>query len=151
NECLRMCRKQGIPTDVAWSELALEQQRYLLEGDGKYYGVRGWFQWLETKTYKMHVRVFLSRYRSYDLCPESRGPSGRAEALEWQRAGQPVAEASGMSVGQAPDFSRALAPSSAQLEVATPILQEIRSRLGSLVEVGLGSLPLDRQSRTLSG
>ena len=70
NECLKYCRKHGIPTDVPWSALSADQQRCLLEGDGKYYGVRGWFQWLETKTYKMHVRVFLSRYRSYDLCPE---------------------------------------------------------------------------------
>ena len=75
------CRKQGIPTDVAWSALAPEHQRYLLEGDGKYYGVRGWFQWLETKTYKMHVRVFLSRYRSYDLCPECRG--ARVRPKRW--------------------------------------------------------------------
>jgi excinuclease ABC subunit A len=151
NECLKMCRKQGIPTDVAWSALAPEHQRYLLEGDGKYYGVRGWFQWLETKTYKMHVRVFLSRYRSYDLCPECHGARVRSEALDWKIAGKHVGEVHGMSVAEAHDFFRGLDLSSAQAEMANLVLEEIRSRLGYLVEVGLGYLTLDRQSRTLSG
>ena len=123
----------------------------LLEGDGKYYGVRGWFEWLETKTYKMHVRVFLSRYRSYDLCPDCNGARVRPEALDWKIAGKHVGDVHAMSVAEAHDFFQRLELGRAQAEVAKLVLDEIRSRLGYLVDVGLGYLTLDRQSRTLSG
>jgi excinuclease ABC subunit A len=150
-ECLKYCAKHGIPIDVPWSELLAEQRQRLLEGDGKYYGVRGWFQWLETKTYKMHVRVFLSRYRSYDLCPECGGARVRPEALNWKIEGKHVGAVHAMSVAEAHEFFQRLELSGAQAEVAKLVLEEIRSRLGYLVEVGLGYLTLDRQSRTLSG
>ena len=176
NECLKFCRQKKIPTDLPWSDLAPEQRRMLLEGDGKYYGVRGWFQWLETKTYKMHVRVFLSRYRSYDLCPDCNGARVRPEALDWKidGSGRPtdvrtrptgagatieegrgnwknIGEIHAMSVAEARDFFQRLELGRAQAEVAKLVLDEIRSRLGYLVDVGLGYLTLDRQSRTLSG
>jgi excinuclease ABC subunit A len=151
NDCLKFCKKKGIPTDVPWSTLSAEQQRLLLDGEGKFYGVRGWFKWLEGRTYKMHVRVFLSRYRSYDLCPECNGARVRPEALDWRIDGKHVGDVHAMSVAEAHAFFARLALAGAQADVARLVLDEIRSRLGYLVDVGLGYLTLDRQSRTLSG
>ncbi|HUE40113.1 MAG TPA: excinuclease ABC subunit UvrA, partial [Candidatus Binatia bacterium] len=150
-DCLSFCRKKGIPTDVPWSDLGAEHQRLLLEGEGKFYGVRGWFKWLEGRTYKMHVRVFLSRYRSYDLCPQCHGSRVRPEALDWRIDGRHVGDVHAMSVAEAYAFFQRLELGGAQAEVARLVLDEIRSRLRYLVDVGLGYLTLDRQSRTLSG
>jgi excinuclease ABC subunit A len=151
NECLKFCRQKKIPTDVPWRHLEPEQRRVILEGEGKYYGVRGWFQWLETKTYKMHVRVFLSRYRSYDLCPECGGARVKPEALDWRIEGKHVGDVHAMSIGEAHGFFSRLELHGAQLDVAKLVLEEIRSRLRYLADVGLAYLTLDRQSRTLSG
>jgi len=151
NECLKFCKQKKIPIDVPWRALEPAQRKVILEGEGKYYGVRGWFQWLETKTYKMHVRVFLSRYRSYDLCPECGGARVRQEALDWKIDGKHVGDAHAMSIGEAQSFFAKLELRGAQLEVAKLVLDEIRSRLRYLVDVGLAYLTLDRQSRTLSG
>jgi excinuclease ABC subunit A len=150
-ECLKFCAQKNIPIDVPWSDLPAEQRRLVLEGDGKYYGVRGWFQWLETKTYKMHVRVFLSRYRSYDLCPDCGGARVRPEALDWRIEGRHVGDVHAMGVAKAHEFFERLKLAGQQAEVAELVLEEIRSRLRYLVDVGLGYLTLDRQSRTLSG
>src|ERR1051325_1871350 len=150
-DCLNFCRKKGIPTDVPWSDLGAEHQRLLLEGEGKFYGVRGWFKWLEGRTYKMHVRVFLSRYRSYDLCPQCDGSRVRPEALDWRIDGRHVGDVHAMSVAEAYAFFQRLELGGAKAEVARLVLDEIRSRLRYLVDVGLGYLTLDRQSRTLSG
>ena len=150
-ECLKFCAKQKIPIEVPWSDLSEAHRRLLLDGDGKYAGVRGWFQWLETKTYKMHVRVFLSRYRSYDLCPDCGGARVRSESLDWRIDGRHVGDVHAMSVAEAHDFFAVLPLSPQQAEVAELVLDEIRSRLRYLVDVGLGYLTLDRQSRTLSG
>jgi excinuclease ABC subunit A len=151
NECLKFCRQKKIPTDVPWRGLEPEHRRAILEGEGKYYGVRGWFQWLETKTYKMHDRVFLSRYRSYDLCPECGGARVKPEALDWKIEEKHVGDVHAMSIGEAHDFFSRLELRGAQLDVAKLVLEEIRSRLRYLVDVGLAYLTLDRQSRTLSG
>ncbi|MBI2964067.1 MAG: excinuclease ABC subunit UvrA [Deltaproteobacteria bacterium] len=150
-ECLKFCAKNRIAVDLPWSELPAEHRRLVLEGDGKYYGVRGWFEWLETKTYKMHVRVFLSRYRSYDLCPDCRGARVRPEALDWRICGKHVGEVHAMSVGEAHEFFARLELDRQQADIAKLVLDEIRSRLRYLVDVGLAYLTLDRQSRTLSG
>ncbi|MGH7821538.1 MAG: excinuclease ABC subunit UvrA, partial [Candidatus Binatia bacterium] len=99
----------------------------------------------------MHVRVFLSRYRSYDLCPDCKGARVQPEALDWKIGGRHVGEVHAMSVGEAHEFFRSLRLTRSQQEVAQLILDEIRSRVGYLVEVGLEYLTLDRQSRTLSG
>ncbi len=151
NDCHKFCRAKKIPMDVPWAELSAEQRRLLLEGEGKFYGVRGWFHWLEGRTYKMHVRVFLSRYRSYDLCPDCQGARVRPEALDWKIRDRHVGHVHAMSVGEAHEFFRTLELGRQQAEVAELVLEEIRSRLSYLAEVGLEYLTLDRQSRTLSG
>ena len=89
DDLLDFCRKSGIPTDVPFHRLKKDQQQAIIDGKDDYYGIRGFFQWLETKTYKMPVRVFLSRYRSYDVCQDCRGTLG-AEAWIDQNCRQTV-------------------------------------------------------------
>ncbi len=153
-ELLKFCRRRGIATHVPWADLAPAQQELVLAGDdrGHYPGVRGWFRWLEGRTYRMHVRVFLSRYRSYRLCPTCNGTRVRPEALAFRVGGRTIADVACMPIGEAERFFATLALPSGQIEeVAELILAEVRSRLAYLVEVGLEYLTLDRQSRTLSG
>jgi excinuclease ABC subunit A len=153
-ELLKFCRRRGIPTGVPWTDLAADARDLVLTGDGRgdYPGIRGWFRWLEGRTYRMHVRVLLARYRSYRLCPVCDGARVRPEALDFRVGGRTVAEVARLPIGEAERFFAALALPSAQAEaIAGVVLTEIRSRLGYLVEVGLEYLTLDRQSRTLSG
>jgi excinuclease ABC subunit A len=150
-ELLAYCQKKGIPTTVPWQDLSAEHRRLVVEGDGDYYGVRGWFRWLETKTYKMHVRVFLARYRGYFSCEVCNGARLKPDALLYRVGGKTLAEINQLSVGECSTFFRDLQLSAFQDQVAHLILEEIRKRLRYLVEVGVEYLTLDRQSRTLSG
>ncbi len=150
-ELLAFCQKQKIPTTVPWQDLTEEQRRLVIEGDGDYYGVRGWFRWLETKTYKMHVRVFLARYRGYFPCDACHGARLKPDALLYRVGGKTLVEINQLSVGECCAFFRDLQLTAFQDQVAHLILEEIRKRLRYLVEVGVEYLTLDRQSRTLSG
>jgi len=150
-ELNEFCRKKKILVTVPWQDLKEEQRRLVMEGDGNYYGVRGWFRWLETKTYKMHVRVFLARYRGYFLCPVCNGARLQPDALLFRVGNKTLPEINQLSVGECHTFFRDLHLDPFHDQVAHLILEEIRTRLGYLVEVGLEYLTLDRQSRTLSG
>src|SRR5207237_4970161 len=113
---------------------------------------RPWCRWLEGRTYRMHVRVFLSRFRSYTPCAACGGARVKPEALDFRVGGLTIAEVNRLPIGEAERFFARLAlPKGLAEEVAGLILGEIRSRLRYLVEVGLEYLTLDRQSRTLSG
>jgi excinuclease ABC subunit A len=144
------CRRKKIPTKVPFRRLKKSQQRAIIEGTSDYYGIRGFFNWLETKTYKMHVRVYLSRYRSYTICPNCRGTRFKEEALLYRLGGLNIGQIYAMSVDEVNDFFSGLHVPSSDL-ASLLILDEVRSRLKYLREVGLGYLTLDRQSRTLSG
>jgi excinuclease ABC subunit A len=146
-----ICRRHRIPTDVPYAQLTERQRELILEGEGKVYGVRRWFRWLEGRTYRMHVRVFLSRYRSYKLCQACGGARLKPDSLLYKIDGRSVADLQRMSVAQAARFFDDLQLSPAHEEIAHLILGEIRNRLRYLLEVGLDYLTLDRQSRTLSG
>ena len=150
-ELLTFCRKKKIPTDLPFEQLTDTQRRLIIEGDGKFHGIRGWFRWLEGRTYRMHVRVFLSRYRDYRLCPACDGGRLKPEALLYRVNGRSVADVQRMSVAEAAAFFDAIQLSAAEAEIAQLILSEVRHRLRYLLEVGLDYLTLDRQSRTLSG
>lgn len=150
-ELLAFCQKKKINIATAWQNLSEEQRQLIMEGDGEYYGVRGWFRWLETKTYKMHVRVFLARYRGYFPCETCNGARLKPEALLYRIGDKTLAEINQLSVGDCYAFFRDLQLSIFQDQVAHLILEEIRKRLRYLVEVGVEYLTLDRQSRTLSG
>ncbi|HJW67751.1 MAG TPA: excinuclease ABC subunit UvrA, partial [Candidatus Binatia bacterium] len=154
SQLLKFCQRRGIPTDRPWEELTEPQRELVLDGDGRghYPGVRRWFRWLEGRTYRMHVRVFLARYRSYRLCPACAGARVRPEALDFRIGGLTVADVNRLPIAEAERFVAGLELGGGQAEaVAELILGEVRSRLRYLVEVGLGYLTLERQSRTLSG
>jgi excinuclease ABC subunit A len=149
----KFARAQGIPTNVAWRHLTADQRRLLLEGDpaSDFGGVKGFFTYLERKKYKLHVRVFLSRYRGYALCPECGGTRLRPEARAVRVAGKSITEICRYTVKEARAFFATLELTPAQTKIADKILDEVRSRLQFLDEVGLDYLTLDRLTSTLSG
>lgn len=150
HDLMAFCRQQGIPVKAPFKRLSKTQQAAVIEGTASYYGIRGFFEWLETKTYKMHVRVYLSRYRSYRICPACRGTRFKEEALLYRIEGQHIGQIYALSVDQADAFFQALNIPEAD-KAGRMILDEVRHRLRYLHDVGLGYLTLDRQSRTLSG
>src|SRR5207245_3375538 len=125
----------------------------ILQGDpaAGYPGVKGFFDWLERKKYKLHVRVFLSRYRGYALCTECCGGRLRAEARQVRIAGKNICQTVAMTVEEAAKFFAGLKLSEYESGIAEEILQEIRSRLKFMNDVGLEYLTLDRLASTLSG
>ena len=146
-------RGRGIATNVPWRQLSAEQRRLVLEGDpeNNYKGLKGFFHWLERKKYKLHVRVFLSRYRGYATCPECSGTRLRAEARAVRIVEKSITDVCKFTVKEARAFFAGLQLSEAQLKIADKILEEIRTRLQFLDEVGLDYLTLDRLTSTLSG
>jgi excinuclease ABC subunit A len=157
-DLLRFARKRGIPIDTAWRDMSEAERSWVIDGEGEWtkkvwYGVRRFFAWLETKAYKMHIRVLLSRYRSYTECSACRGARLKPEALLW-RVGKPginIRDLMLMPIEASLKFFAALELPSLLDEATALLLREIRARLKYLTAVGLGYLNLDRQSRTLSG
>jgi len=147
----RYAKQAGIPLDMAWIDLAEEHRNLVLNGDGTFMGVRGFFNHLERKKYKLHVRVFLSRYRGYSLCPECGGSRLRLEARQVKINGRNLCEICGLTVEEAIKFFDTVQLSPQEAEIADKLLQEIRERLRFLNDVGLEYLTLDRLSSTLSG
>ena len=149
----RFARARGIPLDVPFRQLTSEQRDLIIEGDpdADFTGVNGFFAWLERKKYKLHVRVFLSRYRGYATCPDCSGTRLRAEARAVRIQGKSITEVCKLTVTEARQFfdSLELAPEAAA--IAERILQEIQQRLRFLDQVGLDYLTLDRLTSTLSG
>ena len=181
NELKRFARSREIPLDVAWADLAPEHQRLVIEGARGFPGIRGFFQYLERKKYKLHVRVFISRYRGYSTCSECSGARLRREAQQVKIAGKDICEVCAMTVEEAANFFAAIgkpkSPIAAQpnrrktgpaptnreedadrltlsdeeAEIGEKLLEEIGSRLRFLNDVGLEYLALDRLTSTLSG
>ena len=152
-EAHKWAHGRGIPTNVPWRQLTAEQRRLILEGDPEndFDGVKGFFNWLERKKYKLHVRVFLSRFRGYATCPECGGTRLRAEARAVRITGKSITELCKLTVKEARKFFLELRLTESQSKIADKILEEIRSRLKFLDEVGLDYLTLDRLTSTLSG
>ncbi len=145
--------KHRIPLDKPWDKLTPYQQKLILDGegtwdDGKYPGVRAWFQFLESRTYKMHVRVLLSRYRAYEVCTVCRGARLNPTALSYQVGQKNLAEWHADTVASSLGRLETWTARSSQGKL---VVESLRSRLRFLSQVGLGYLTLDRQARTLSG
>jgi excinuclease ABC subunit A len=149
----KFCEKHDIPIDRPWHSLTEAQQALVIDGEGtwdggKYPGVRAWFKWLEGRTYKMHVRVLLARYRAYDLCHVCHGKRLSPESLLYHVAGLDLAAWHGLELRTAHKLLAELTPVTGQGEI---VRKELFQRLSYLQKVGLGYLSLDRQARTLSG
>ena len=159
DDLVKYAKKRGIPLDLPFNQLNSFQKNWVLEGEadwkswrkswpGTWYGVRRFFKWLETKAYKMHIRVLLSKYRAYTECGACHGTRLKPDALLWKLDGRSIHELMLLPVSRVNGFFQSL---NIDDEAADLVLREIRTRLGYLCEVGLGYLTLDRQSRTLSG
>jgi excinuclease ABC subunit A len=149
----QFAKRSSIPLDEPWGKLTEKQHRMVIDGEGawrggKYPGLRAWFQWLETRTYKMHVRVFLARFRSYDSCATCGGKRLNESALGYRVGGLDLAAWHALELGEAKRRLDALSVHTGQGDL---VRRELSSRLGYLERVGLGYLALDRPARTLSG
>ncbi len=186
----KFAEQEGVPLDKPWSKLSSKHQRWVIEGQGTrnrrrkttWYGINGFFKWLEGRAYKMHVRVMLSKYRSYEECESCGGARLKPEALYWRvgtledvrqvikpadrfvplhntlatktllrMPGFCLHDIMTLSITDAEQFFRNFRPHNNLDDAMQLLLDEVRSRLRYLVDVGLGYLSLDRQSRTLSG
>ncbi|MFL6230404.1 MAG: excinuclease ABC subunit UvrA [Pyrinomonadaceae bacterium] len=150
-ELKRFARSEKIPMNEPFASLSKAQQRAVVEGKGNWSGVRGFFEWLETKKYKLHVRVFLSRYRGYTLCPDCHGGRLRQEARDVRVGGKTLPEVCQLPVKESAVFFNELELTTEQSAIADKVMLEIRRRLRFLVDVGLDYLTLDRLASTLSG
>jgi len=150
-ELRRLGRDGGIPLDVPYSQLSDDHKRIVLEGQGKFPGLKGFFQYLERKKYKLHVRVFLSRYRGYSTCPDCQGTRLRREARDVKVGGKAITEIIAMTIADAHAFFQQVHLTPSQEAIAGKLLGEIRLRLKFLYEVGLHYITLDRLASTLSG
>jgi excinuclease ABC subunit A len=150
-EMKRAAKTEGVPTDVPWFDLTEAQRAFLQDGRGSWAGIRGFFAELERKKYKLHVRVFLSKYRGYATCPDCRGQRLRAEARAVLLEGKNICDVCALTITETQGFFDGLALSPAQMEVAGKVLEEVRQRVHFLQQVGLEYLTLDRLSSTLSG
>ncbi|HTV02268.1 MAG TPA: excinuclease ABC subunit UvrA [Luteitalea sp.] len=147
----RQGRDGKVRMDVPWEQLTDAERAFVVDGDGSYEGVRGFFALLERKKYKVHVRVFLSRYRGYQTCPDCQGSRLRREARDVQIQSLTIDRVGAMTVREALDFFGGLTLSERDAAIADKLQVEIVKRLTFLSNVGLDYLTLDRLSSTLSG
>ncbi len=150
-ELLDACRERGIPLDVPWADLSENDRRWIWSGEGPFVGIEEFFAWLERRNYRVHIRVMLSRYRSYDPCPVCAGTRLKPEALAVRLHGLTVPELTAMSIGRLRDWLVSVEWSEAERARSGHLLDELGERVEVLDRVGLGYLTLDRQARTLSG
>jgi len=147
----KVCQKKRIPFTRPWNKLTERQQKLIFDGGEGYFGINDYFAYLEKKKYKMHVRVFLSHYRSYVPCTACRGLRLKPDALSVRVGEKNIAELSAMTIGELRSFFSNLTLSPHEEETAGTVRSEIQNRIEFLDDVGLDYLTLDRTSRTLSG
>jgi excinuclease ABC subunit A len=152
-ELLALAKDFDLRVDVPYRELDERERQIVVEGvpERKFGGLNGFFAWLERRKYKMHLRVFLSRWRSYRPCPACGGKRLRPEALATKIAGQSIADLASMKIEESLEFFRHAEFTAWERQVGRIMLDTVEARLKYLVDVGLGYLTLDRTLRTLSG
>jgi excinuclease ABC subunit A len=150
-ELKRAAPELGIPLHIPYSQLSEKHKEIILNGHGRFPGLRGFFQYLERKKYKLHVRVFLSRYRGYSICPDCQGSRLRRESRDVKVGGKAITEVNSMTIAEAHAFFQQLELTKTQTAIAGKLLEEIRLRLKFLYEVGLHYIAMDRLASTLSG
>jgi len=164
DDLARYAKKRGVAMDTPWREMKPEARRWVLEGEdewvswkkswpGTWYGVRRFFKWLESKAYKMHIRVLLSKYRAYTPCADCGGTRLKPDATLWKLGAEQysVHDLMLQPIERLRDFFAALQLPAPLDEATEMLVGEVRARIDYLCKVGLGYLTLDRQSRTLSG
>ena len=156
-DLLTAARRHGVRCDIPWQALTDTERAFVLEGEPDYargkhrwYGVKRFFNWLETQPYKMHVRVFLSKYRTYTPCPDCGGTRFQPEALNWKWNGYRLPDLYALSISELLEQLRAHVARTGNPQ-ADLAVESMLARLNYLEQVGLGYLTLDRASRTLSG
>lgn len=156
-DMLHACRDEGISLDASWEDLGSDVHSFVLKGNeeegGDWYGVRGFFDWLERRRYKVQARVLIARYRRFDTCPDCQGARLCEDALCVRVAGRTIAELSSLTIEQVHTWSSELASEldARSLEIAQRLIPLLCARIATVDEVGLGYIGLDRQLRTLSG
>ncbi|HEY1250966.1 MAG TPA: excinuclease ABC subunit UvrA [Thermoanaerobaculia bacterium] len=150
-DLFRACRRYSVRTDVPIAQLSAHEREVLIEGRGDFYGIRGFFDWLETKRYKIHVRVLLARYRAYTLCESCRGARLTPAALWVRFRGKTITELTDLSLSELQRFLQSLTLGDAEQEKLASVLSELTSRVRYMNDVGLDYLTLSRPARTLSG
>jgi excinuclease ABC subunit A len=150
-DLLAEARRRKIPTNVPFRDLPPDQQRFILDGGDGYPGVKGFFDWLQSKKYKVQVRVLLSRYRKYVPCPGCGKTRLNRLALSVRVKGLNIGECLRMTVLEAFEFFGSVDLEPFERHVAEKLLAEIQNRLRFLIEVGLDYITLDRMTFTLSG
>ncbi|MFI5119366.1 MAG: excinuclease ABC subunit UvrA [Thermoanaerobaculia bacterium] len=144
-------RREKLRWNVPWDELSPREREVVWKGSGEWYGVEGLFKYLEKKRYKVHVRVLLSRYRGYSPCPSCGGARLRSEALAVTLAGRTIADVAALTLDEVLVFLAGALPGAGERARGASLVEDLRRRVGTLVEMGLGYLTLSRTMRTLSG
>ncbi|MDZ4678627.1 MAG: excinuclease ABC subunit UvrA [Oligoflexia bacterium] len=144
-------RKNKINLETPWVELPEDEKKLIWEGGKGFYGVMGFFEYLEEKRYKMHVRVFLSRFKSPFLCEACHGTRLRPEANMVLLNGKPISALSLLTLQELHDFFTGLKLAPQEAAIALEVFKQVQSRLSFLIEVGVDYLTLDRLTRSLSG
>ncbi|MGE4132690.1 MAG: excinuclease ABC subunit UvrA [Bdellovibrionales bacterium] len=145
------CKKHRIKMDTPWNKLTEKARQLVWNGNDDFYGVKGLFEYLETKKYKMHVRVFISRFKSPFLCTTCHGTRLRPESLLVTVRGKSIGELSAMTLETLFQFVSSLELSEFEATICAEPLRQLKERLRFLNEVGVGYLSVDRSTKTLSG
>jgi excinuclease ABC subunit A len=148
---IEACIERGVPLDVPWRDLPREARDWVWRGKGKFVSLDRFFRWLERRSYKVHIRVLLARYRSYDRCPTCHGRRFTDEACLVRLNGRELPELYALSVEGMKGWLGQAEWTPRQLEVGGHLIEELGERVDVLSRVGLDYLTLDRQARTLSG
>lgn len=145
------CRKQKIDLKTSWKDLPKNQRDMVWNGTKEFFGIVGLFEYLEELKYKMHVRVFISRYRTGRKCGNCDGTRLRPEAHHVLVNGKAITQLSKLTIEKLFSFFEKIELTTAQNETVGEVLKQIRARLGFLMRVGVHYLTIDRETRTLSG
>ena len=150
-ELVRAARRAGVDLHVPWERLGERERRLVYEGEGKFPGINGFFEEIESYRYKLHVRVFLSRYRTQSPCPVCAGARLKPSALAVKVSGLTISEFTALTIERAAAALESLELTAWEAAVGREILRQLSAKLTFLLRVGLGYLTLGRQTRTLSG
>lgn len=150
-ELLQFAHRKGIDVNVPFKSLSENAKKSILDGEGRFPGIKGYFRHLEEKNYKLHVRVFLSKYRSAFTCGSCKGTRLRPEALWVNVGGKRISELAQLPIEESRNFFQSLTLTDYEEKIAAEILKHIRSRFDFLLKVGLGYITLSRHTKTLSG